>query len=237
MLNSNIIFEYLGKFILYGGGSVAIAYVLFMFMGKKWIENKFKENLQELKHGHSKELEDLKFKINTHLDRASRIHEKEFEVLPEAWNKLHDTLLGLKSLTAVFQQYPDFDNMTESQLSDYLLDSQLHEHEKDQLKIVPDKLKYYRKVIFWHNYSEVRSLFYEFHKYIQRNRIFLRDDLKEQFSIIDKLMWHTLIDREASHETDDFKLWNKTYKTIYEETDSIVNQIEALVQDRLQYNL
>jgi hypothetical protein len=37
-----MIFEVLGKIFVYGGGGVAVAYLLFQYLGKAWIENKFR---------------------------------------------------------------------------------------------------------------------------------------------------------------------------------------------------
>jgi len=43
----DIFFKLIGNIVIYGGGAVAIAYVLFIFLGKKWIENKFATQLEE----------------------------------------------------------------------------------------------------------------------------------------------------------------------------------------------
>ena len=58
--------------------------------GEKWLDSKFDEKLQALRHAHDKELEDLRFKIATLLDRATKLHSREFEVLPESWSRLND---------------------------------------------------------------------------------------------------------------------------------------------------
>jgi hypothetical protein len=39
------IFGFIGKIVVYGVGTVTIAYGVFIFLGKKWIENKFAERL------------------------------------------------------------------------------------------------------------------------------------------------------------------------------------------------
>jgi len=53
---SDTIFKVLGEVIAYGGGAAAVAYILFQYLGKKWIENKFAERLDQLKHQHALEL-------------------------------------------------------------------------------------------------------------------------------------------------------------------------------------
>jgi len=42
------------------------------------------------KHEQQKELEHLKFSINAQMDRATKLHQREFEALPEAWSNSTD---------------------------------------------------------------------------------------------------------------------------------------------------
>ena len=84
------IFEFIGKLVAYGGGIVVIAYGIFILLGKKWIESIFQKNLEIYKRTQNQELENFKYKINSLFSRVSKIHEKEFEVLPEIWSRLHD---------------------------------------------------------------------------------------------------------------------------------------------------
>ena len=122
---SEIFFSNLGKIIAYGGGSVAIAYAAFTFFGKKWIENLFKKKIEVYKHEHAKEIERLKYQINSLLNRVTKIHEKEFEVLPAAWNKLYDALEMISSFTSTFQQYPDLDRFSPDELSKFAISYKL----------------------------------------------------------------------------------------------------------------
>lgn len=170
-------FEIIGKVITYGGGSVAIAYAVFTFLGKKWVENLFHKRLESYKYDHKKEIENLKYQINSLLSRVTKIHEKEFEVLPEAWSKLHDALDIISGLTAPFQQYPDLNRLTKIEIDNFVRDCKLQEYQKKELLETDDKTEYYIEKIFWHNLSAARNVYSEFHKYITRNRIFLSPDL------------------------------------------------------------
>ena len=163
---SEIVFSTLGKIIAYGGGSVAIAYAAFTFFGKKWIEDLFQRRLEQYKHEHSKEIEHLKYQINSLLNRVTKIHEKEFEVLPAAWNKLHDALEMISWFTSILQQYPDLDRFSPNELSAFVTDCNLLDFQKDELLESENKTEYYKEQIFFHNLSEARKIYSEFHKYI-----------------------------------------------------------------------
>jgi hypothetical protein len=71
-----------------GGGCAAVAYLAFKFLATKWLENKFAERLEAYKHQQQKELEQLKFQINASFDRLTKLHQHEFQVLPDAWGVL-----------------------------------------------------------------------------------------------------------------------------------------------------
>src|SRR4029077_13347880 len=78
-------------FIVVGVGAVGtIAWWLFRTFSEKWLNAKFEERLAAYKHQQQKELEHLKFSINAQMDRATKLHQREFDALPEAWARLMD---------------------------------------------------------------------------------------------------------------------------------------------------
>jgi len=74
-------FKFLGEVIAYGGGAAAIAYILFQYLGKKWIENKFAERLDQLKHQHALGLQRLRVEIDSMLSGTLKLQEREFQFL------------------------------------------------------------------------------------------------------------------------------------------------------------
>jgi hypothetical protein len=232
---SEIFFSTLGKIIAYGGGSVAIAYAAFTFFGKKWIENLFQKKIELYKHEQAKEIEHLKYQINSLLNRVTKIHEKEFEVLPAAWNKLYDALEMSSSFTSTFQQYPDLDRFSPDELSKFVTDCKLHEFQKNELLKSENKTEYYREKIFFHDLSEARKIYSEFHKYITRNRIFLSSDLRMNFQKIDGILSESLLKKEIGEEAKDYKMIVQAHRDIRNQVSEIIETIENLVQDRLRY--
>src|SRR5207253_1510705 len=49
------------------------------------------KGLERFRHEQAKEIEHLRHEINSLFSRVSKIHEREFEVLPAAWQKLHES--------------------------------------------------------------------------------------------------------------------------------------------------
>lgn len=114
-MTSSDITRFIFELIFTSGLAVAI----FKLWGENWLNNKFAKNL-----------EDHKAKINSLFSRISKIHEKEFEVLPEAWRKLQEAMGHVSSIAEPLKQYPDLNRMTDEPLAGFLKKSRLREDQK-----------------------------------------------------------------------------------------------------------
>ncbi|MFN8412556.1 MAG: hypothetical protein U0Z26_09235 [Anaerolineales bacterium] len=231
----NDIYILIGKIIAYGGGTVALAYAVFMFLGKKWIESKFEERLVTFKHAQEQELEKYRQQVNILLSRVSKIHEKEIDVLPELWHKLQSALGNVGSLTSPLQFYPDFNRMSQENFDEFLKTTKLNEPDKKLLATVHDKNDFYQKTIFWYNLRDAKISVQEFRNFMAYNRIFLSKDLKVEFEKIDELMAMALANRETGEIARDYKMISEAYKGLGKEAESVVERIENLVQERLEF--
>src|SRR6266478_2766141 len=115
-------------------GTVALAYWLFKLFSEKWLTAKFEERLAAYKHQQQKELEELRFKISSLMDRTTKLYQREFEVLPEAWAKLVIAHATVQGVVSALQQYPDLDRMNDKQLEEFVQTSQLKQWQKDELR-------------------------------------------------------------------------------------------------------
>ena len=68
---------FLGKIVSYGGGAAVISYFIFQFLGKSWIESKFAERLDQLKHQHALELLRLRIEIDSLLSGVLKLQERD----------------------------------------------------------------------------------------------------------------------------------------------------------------
>ena len=134
-----------------------IALWLFKLFGEKWLGAKFAERLEAFKHDQQKEIEHLRFEINKLLDRTTKLHQREFEVLPRAWSLLARSYHSVKSITSALQAYPDIERMTTAHLDEFLSESPLMNWQKDELKVASDKNKYYQDAIFIHYAARTRK--------------------------------------------------------------------------------
>jgi hypothetical protein len=78
----------LGLTALSAGVIFAALFGAMRWFGESWINSKFSERLEAFKHAQQREIEHLKFQINASMDRAVKLHQREFETVPEAWSSL-----------------------------------------------------------------------------------------------------------------------------------------------------
>jgi inorganic triphosphatase YgiF len=174
--------KFLGEMIAYGGGSAVVAYLIFQFLGKSWIENKFAQRLDHLKHQQALELQRLRVEIDALLSGAIKLQEREFQVLPEAWQKLDEAYGLVSSLVHPMQEYPDVNRMNEQQLEEFLASTIFTDTQKDEIRFSRNKLEIYIDIVFWHRYRKVKSAFSDLQNFVARNGIFFTPELKEQFT-------------------------------------------------------
>jgi hypothetical protein len=224
---------FLKNVVAYGGGSAAIAYFTFKHFGKSWIENVFAQRLEHYKHGQTLELQRLRVEIDSLLDRTIKLQDREFQILPEAWQKLDEAYGLLSWISSPLQTYPDFSRMSSAELEEFLTASELSGTQKDDVRSAGDKNKKYQEIIGWHRLNRVQNAIINLRNYVARNGIFLPADLKDQFTKIIKLFNSVLVDNQMGHEFKDYKMKNQGWEKLQKEIEPLYKSIEDCIQNRL----
>lgn len=226
------------KFILQmlalGGGSATVAYFLFQWLGKTWIENKFAQRLDQLRHQQALELQGLRVEIDAMLSGALKLQEKEFSVLPKAWAKLYEAYELVSWLVSPFQQYADVNRMSRTELEEFLEGADFSVSQKNEVLSAKDKNKIYQDIVFWHRLKKVKSTFSDLKTYVARNGIFLPKELESKFKEIAEMLWSAVISKEVGHEVKDWKMQREGWEKIKAEAEPLYLDIKTHIQDRLQ---
>lgn len=205
------------------------AFIFIKFWGQKWIENKFSKDLELFK---VQKLHDF----DLLLTRKTKWHEKEQEVLSTAWQKLTRAHTELKRAINGFQQYPDFDRMSDDEFTKYIDGSKLSEDEKDYMKSGSEsRNRRYSKILEHRTLQDSRNAFVEFHEYFKENCIFLRPHIKERFNKVDDHIWSAWVSKKMSIDapgsSTDFLI--KAYDTENKEITPLIAEIEEAIQSEL----
>lgn len=219
-------------FMVVGVGAVGtFAWWVFRTFSEKWLNAKFEERLAAYKHEQQKELEHLKFAINAQMDRATKLHQKEFEALPEAWALLMNAHGIIISLVSRYQSHPDLNGMRPDQAEDFIVNCNLAEWQRQLVRDAKDKTNAYRDQIEPFKIARAKKASRKFHLYFRKNGIFIREPIKQQFGALDELMLSALSEHlmNFQHQTREFKSIDR----LASEGEKMVKALENEVQQRL----
>ena len=227
------VLKFVGAVVLAGGGVSLIAYQAFKHLAARWLDSKFDERLQALRHAHGKELEQLRFKIAALLDRTTKLHQKEFELLPEAWSKLNDAFWEVRAFVSPMQAYADIDRMTPPQQEEFIEGSRLTSCQKDELRKSDQKNLLFQKQIFWHRLHDVQGKTRDAYQHFMRNGIFLDKAIREKFSALHDLIWNALTEHQFNQEHELRPRDSEKCRELSSKGESMMKELEGIVHARL----
>lgn len=227
-------FSLLGQLIAVGGGGAVVAYGLFRYLGSKWIENKFAERMEQLRHMQALELQRLRVEIDSLLSGAIKIQDKEFQTLPKAWSKLDEAFGRVSRLTHPLQQYPDLDRLNDAQIEEFLSGTEFTETQKNEIRSDPKKSNKYQELIFRYRLADVRKSIADFHNYVERNSIFMPPDVKRLFEEAADDLWSAMVSKEVGHDARDWKLQNEGWDKVKKDVEPLRKKIGDMIYARLQ---
>ncbi|NEJ26155.1 hypothetical protein GR247_40210 [Rhizobium leguminosarum] len=212
---------------------VAAAWAAFQWFGQKWIENKFAKGLEEYKAGQAQELEKLKHKINSAFDRITRLHNREFEVLPDLWGKLVEAKQWANAYTSPMQSYARVEYLGDDALRQFLDGTSFAEWQKREIMEARNKQDQYIKTYNRYRYADVLGKLREFDLSFSKNGIFLQSELKDTMRKMLNIIHHALVEHNVNEEENVRPRIRDASKTFEKEGETLFLRIEKAVSDRL----
>ncbi len=228
--------RFAGQLGLTATAAVLFAWGAFQWLGKKWLENQFAQGLERFKHEQSQEIERLRYRINALMDRTTKLHQNEFEVLPELWDKLGIAMSEAHAFTSRHQSYADVDAMTLDHFNEFISGLEFAEWQKSELTFLEKGKRgaKYQKFDFWRKHHKANLAHAEFHNYLASKGIFVPAELKAKFKAAGEMMRDAITERRLQEEMPvlgpgRFEKGDR----LQSEGAKLLNEIEADVQARL----
>jgi hypothetical protein len=245
MMDTLMIGKSMADWLIQVGVSAGVALGLFKWIGQKWVEQRLSVSLEKFKAQQQKELERVKADQQKEIERlrhllasrVSKIHEKEFEFLPQAWLMLND-LHGSAALALdmTFKSYPDFRKLPEDQFEEFLTASpasRLTQYQKDELRKATDRQRYFSDAMAGIYLDDANEKHRVFQNYLIEHRIFMNDELRDKFGAVQLSLVKALTSYGSGKRSD-----TELVHSAYEEMNGIkamVDDVEKAVQTRLRY--
>lgn len=230
----DMIFKAVGFIVIAGGGIGAISLAIFKGFGEKWLDGKFAKRMAVFHHEHERELERLRFEINSLMDRKLKLHQKEFDVLPEAWARLNEANTQAHSVTSSMKQFPMLDGMDDADAMEFLdNESSFFDFQKKSIIDSRERDKEYMALSARYEFSNAMTVLREYDVYFGKNGIFIPESLTVKFNRVSELIHGALIEYEmyvlgkiTPHCQDERKLFRK-------DGPEILKSLESDIQVRL----
>lgn len=182
MINDGI--SLLLQLVAAGGGGAAIAFVLFQYLSKSWLDNKFAERLAALQHQHNLEVARLRVEIDSMLNGALTMQKKEFELLPIAWELFEKAYSQIDYVTSPMQTYADIDSMNDRQVEEMLFTTEFSESQKQDVRESVPKSKKFVEYLIQERAYKAHQHIAELGKFLSLNGILLPIEIKEKLNSV-----------------------------------------------------
>jgi len=209
------------------------AYQLFKYWGAKWLDSRFDERLQILKHQHQQEIEQLRYTISGMLDRTTKLNDREFQVLPKAWVMTNKSFWAAAQLVAPFQEIVNLDAMVPQHRETFIKESRLADWQKDELRLAPNQTQKYREMICWHDLHAAKLKQSASFRYLSNYGIFMEETLREKFVTLSGLIWNALIEYETNLQHPGVVVDRDQATTLRNQGGSLRQALETAIHARV----
>jgi hypothetical protein len=226
-----------------GGGAVVVVAVM-RWVGDKWIDQRFNIRLATFKADREKELTQLRQKhendlafLNHRLNsRISKIHEKEFEVLPEAWLKVNMSHGSIHRAAGGLKEVPNVQRCAEQQTLELLSKLELTEFEQQEIrsKTGDEKQRALNQVLELKDINQARENQRLLQNYLIQNQIFMTKELQQIFTEVKDQLQRALSLYESGMECGDGSMKLDAFKLAEDARDKLP-ALERAIQERLHY--
>ena len=233
------ILQFIGGVLAYGGGGAVVAYLLFQWLGKTWIENKFAAKLKDLEHDHAVAVARLRVEVESMLGGALKIQERDFKVLPETWEKLDEAYGLVRWLVSPMQQHVNVRQLNEVQLDELLASQPWTESQKQDVRIADrrDRQKVHDDIEFWYRLDRVKRAVGAYQRNVAANAIFYPASLKTKLREMETHLSKAITAKEVGKEAEDYKLQGEGWTKLSEEAPRLREAIESEIRERLESHM
>ncbi|URI15959.1 hypothetical protein [Brevundimonas albigilva] len=231
------IFEWIGRF------AVVLTFVggFAVWFGKtyvdKWLTKRFQGQMDDLKHVQAQEIERLRAKIAGSLDRATKLHQREFEVLPKAWDLLATALGSATRVTARFQPaIANPSNATPEGLEILLAKTPFDEEQKQAVRNAKrfDKETVFHDLMMRYAFADAEREAQEFHNYTIQFGIFIEPSIRVRLSRVSSELRSGLYVYRQRFELPQVKPWPIAEAQAHiAKASEYAEEIDKMITDRL----
>jgi hypothetical protein len=215
------------------GGFFGAALLLPTRLGDALFSYRLGKQLERFKAEQNRGLETLKEQLNHIADRGKRSNELEFSATRAVWEQFMKAYAATDAAIAGFVQAPNLTLLSEEDRVAYLEGSELSAQQRKQVLEASDSTDMYAKVVVWRMIATAREEIFLAHQTIRKERIFLQEDLRNEFMEMLELVGKACVQRQMEHQRPNALSDLKAISEFYDKGPTGVDNLAAMVRGRL----
>lgn len=228
----------LGNVFIYGVPSVGIAWLFLQKAAERWVDAHFAKRQKAFEHEQAKELQRIKAKLDTVIQGSLKLQEREFKIIPEAWEHIGQAYGVASWLCSPMQTYASLEYMTPGDLDEFLSKKEwLTTGQKNQIRDLSGHSRdtRWQELDTGYRYNQARNALAEADKFLKANSIFIPDALREQFDAQVAIIWDALISFDSGSflGSKEYSLIKQAWEKLKVEGGPLHKEIEKAVRKRL----
>jgi hypothetical protein len=209
-----------------------------------WIRKRFDAQLKAMEQAHARHLQDMQFThdheieriretVQATFSRISKVHEKEFEVLPKMWSMLHLAHGAAHALVVGSEPAPNFEALNDEESLMAVLDvKEFSAIQKNAVRQSSDQMKTYLDIVRLKNIHRGKTAQIAFNNYILENQIFLSVELADMMHELSLAYAVGIAHFESGHAHGQYKMVNEGCDSITR-TGPRLQEVRRAIQKRL----
>lgn len=215
------------------GGLLGAALLLPTKLGEAIIKFGYDRNLEAFKAEQSRDLESVKERLAHLADRGKRSNELEFLATRAVWEQFMEAYAATDAAITGFIELPDLSRYSAEERQAYLNSTDFSLMQKQQVLEASNPTDMYAKVSAWRMIAKAREAISLAHKVIRKERIFLQDDLRNEFMEMLDLVSKGCIQRQIEHQRPNHQSSLTGISEFYDKGPKGVDKLAAMVRNRL----
>ncbi len=217
-----------------------MGFLLFKAWGEKWLQKRFDAQLADLKHKQQKELDKNRDEVQRIFNRIVKIHEKEFEVYPQAWLMLQ-TLQGtaFHAVTSGIGGGPDFHKMKDAAALDaFLAETEFTDYQKDLLRkgeTVESREEMYSRFEESRRLDASSEAARLMKNYLLLNEVFMTPEIAQHFSEFHGRIQKALVEYGIGRNLTDKTMYLKAVMVLSDTNPHAFVTLKEAIQARLGF--
>ncbi len=181
-----------------GGGGGVVSFAIFKGFGEKWLDSKFANRLQALRHEHERQMESVRLETSRNLDRSTRLSEREFDTSAQAWSLVYDVYSRTMGAMPGLRQQADFTNLEDDLARVVAEKNGFEEWEVEDLLATPKaaRNKRFGDHMRVHEMRDAKSAIRDASLYLNKNALFLDVSVYSELKSFVDFAWKAAIARE-----------------------------------------